>query len=64
MQKELINPDYSTYGITTDNTEGFSEDECQDMNIELFRRLKTNELSGLSDAEREQIISEEILGRF
>jgi hypothetical protein len=64
MQKTYINEDYSTYGITTDNTEGFTEDECSAMNEELFRRLKSNELSGLDDIEREQHISEEILGRF
>jgi hypothetical protein len=64
MKKTYINGDYSTYGITTDNTEGFSEDECNAMNNELFQRLKSNELSGIPDEEREAHISEEILGRF
>jgi len=62
MQKTYINENYSTYGITTDNTEGFSEEECDAMNEELFKRLKSNELSGLNDEERESNISEEILG--
>ena len=64
MQKEHINEDYETYGITTDNTEGFSEDECEQMNTELFKRLRSDELLGMPDCEREQVISEEILGRF
>ena len=64
MQKTYINENYSTYGITTDNTEGFTEEECDAMNEELFTRLKSDEMSGLNDAEREAHISEEILGRF
>lgn len=64
MQKTYINENYSTYGITTDNTEGFTEEECDAMNEELFKRLKSNEMSGLDDEEREDHISEEILGRF
>ena len=65
MQKMYINNEnYSTFGITTDNTEGFSEDDCETMNIELFERLKSDELSGLDDEERESHISEEILGRY
>ena len=50
--------------ITEDNTEGFSEDELAEMNSELKRRLESNELEGMPDREREQYISEEILGRF
>ena len=64
MEKQYINENYSTCGFTDDNTEGFSEDERDDMNAELFRRLKSDELSGMPDEEREQVISEEILNRF
>jgi len=61
---EQINENYSTSGLTEDNTDGFSEDELDDINSELFRRLRSDELSGMPDKEREQAISEEILNRF
>ncbi len=64
MKKKYINENYSTDGITTDNTDGFSTEQCDQMNRELFTRLMSDELSGMPDEEREQIISEEILGRY
>ena len=64
MEKQYINENYSTDGFTSENTEGFSEVECGSMNIELFRRLKSDELIGMPDYEREKMISEEILNRF
>ena len=64
MQKTYINENYSTFGFTDENTEGFSADEIDDMNAELFRRLKSDELAGIDDEEREQHISEEILRRY
>ena len=64
MKKEYINENYSTNGITVYNTEGFTDEMCTRLNEELFERLKSDELSGIPDEEREKIISEEILGRY
>jgi hypothetical protein len=64
MQKHYINENYSTYGITVDNTEGFSEDECNGLNTELIERLRSNEMDGMPDYEREIAISEEIFRRY
>ena len=50
--------------FTDENTMGFTEDECDDMNAELFRRLKSDELSGLLEDERKKVISEKILNQF
>jgi hypothetical protein len=62
--KIQINDQYSTYGFTDENTSGFSDDEIEEMNIELFRRLKSDEMTGIDDAEREIQISQEILNRY
>ena len=64
MEKTYINDQYSTYGFTDENTRGFSDDEIEEMNIELFRRLKSDEMIGIDDAEREIQISQEILNRY
>ena len=49
------------------NTEGdkpFTKLELDQMNTELETRLKSKELNGLPEYERELIISESILNRF
>jgi predicted DNA-binding transcriptional regulator AlpA len=50
--------------FTDENTSGFVESEIDEMNIELETRLKSDELVGFPEDEREQEISERILNRF
>ena len=50
--------------FTLDNTEGFSADELDKLNVELQERLERGELYGMPMYERIKIISEDILRRF
>jgi len=42
------------------NTEGYSQEELDKMNIELKRRLASDELEGVEESEREKTISERV----
>ena len=64
MGKIRINDNYYTEGFTKDNIEGFTTDERKKMNDELFDRLKSNDLDGMPDYERENAISRDILNRY
>ena len=48
----------------TDNTDGFTDEELCEMNVELANAMMSDELGGLDDSEREKIFSERILNLF
>ena len=50
--------------FTFDNTEGFTEDELNEMNADLNNRIASGELEGLEYSERVKIIEERILQGF
>ena len=46
-----------------DTTEGYSQAELDAMNVELLRRLNSDEFDGIEQSERTKLISEDICRR-
>ena len=46
-----------------DNTERYSQAELDAMNVELLRRLNSDEFDGIEQSERTKLISEDICRR-
>jgi hypothetical protein len=50
--------------FTQENTEGFTDDELYDMNVELANMMMSDELDGMPDYEREKAFSKSIFDHY